>query len=518
MIKIFETSKLKSLDQYTVDNEPISSIDLVERAAVTFANEFKRNFSKQRRVIVFAGQGNNGADALAVARLLAEESYRTEVYLFNPGQRLSPDCEENKQRILADEKVRLYEVIDDFDPPELTEHDVVIDGLFGSGLNRPLTGGYAAVVGYINQSNATVVSIDMPSGLFGEDNLSNNPDSIIRAKMTLTFEFPKLAMLLPENEAYVGRWKVLPIGLHPDIIQKTPTAYLMVTDEDMERLIRPRSRFAHKGDFGHALLVAGGKGRMGTALLAASACMHSGVGKLTVHLPQRGEMVLQTAVPEAMIDLDADRDRITTLPDSLREFDTIAIGPGIGTDERTASLLGRLLRSVDQPLLLDADALNLLARAYAAPSAGHRADAPPARVRSAVRRERQRLRPTAQGGHDRRQARHLYRPQGRLYRRLRAAGTDLLQHHRQPWHGDGRQWRRADGCHCRTHGAALRSGQGCHYRRLPARFGGRSSRGAVVGGESGGQRHCPRTGPGLPYATGGRLTDIPRAVTTNKPP
>ena len=177
----------------------------------------------------------------------------------------------------------------------------------------------------------------MPSGLFGEDNLSNNPDSIIRAKMTLTFEFPKLAMLLPENEAYVGRWKVLPIGLHPDIIQKTPTAYLMVTDEDMERLIRPRSRFAHKGDFGHALLVAGGKGRMGAALLAASACMHSGVGKLTVHLPQRGEMVLQTAVPEAMIDLDADalnllarnRELIPLLPPGTvltphpREFDRL---------------------------------------------------------------------------------------------------------------------------------------------------------------------------------------------------
>ena len=513
MIKIFETSKLKSLDQYTVDNEPISSIDLVERAAVTFANEFKRNFSKQRRVIVFAGQGNNGADALAVARLLAEESYRTEVYLFNPGQRLSPDCEENKQRILADEKVRLYEVIDDFDPPELTEHDVVIDGLFGSGLNRPLTGGYAAVVGYINQSNATVVSIDMPSGLFGEDNLSNNPDSIIRAKMTLTFEFPKLAMLLPENEAYVGRWKVLPIGLHPDIIQKTPTAYLMVTDEDMERLIRPRSRFAHKGDFGHALLVAGGKGRMGAALLAASACMHSGVGKLTVHLPQRGEMVLQTAVPEAMIDLDADRDRITTLPDSLREFDTIAIGPGIGTDERTASLLGRLLRSVDQPLLLDADALNLLARNRELIPL-----LPPGTVLTPHPREFDRLFGESANGYDRRQARHLYRPQGRLYGRLRAAGTDLFQHHRQPWHGDGWQWRRADGCHRRTHGAALRSGQGSHHRRLPARFGGRSGRGAVVGGESGGQRHCPRTGPGLPYATGGRLTDIPRAVTTNGPP
>jgi len=363
MIKIFETSKLKSLDQYTIDHEPITSIDLVERAAVTFTNEFKRNFSKQRRVIVFAGQGNNGADALAVARLLAEESYRTEVYLFNPGRRLSPDCEENKQRILADEKVRLYEVIDDFEPPVLTEHDVVIDGLFGSGLNRPLTGGYAAVVGYINQSDATVVAIDMPSGLFGEDNLNNNPEGIIRAKMTLTFEFPKLAMVLPENELFVGRWKALPIGLHPAIMEKTSTAYLMVTDEDMEGLIRPRSRFAHKGDFGHALLVAGGKGRMGAALLAASACMHSGVGKLTVHLPQRGEMVLQTAVPEAMLDLDTDRDRITTLPDDLRAFDTIAIGPGIGTDEPTATQLGRLLRTAgDKPLLLDADALNILAR------------------------------------------------------------------------------------------------------------------------------------------------------------
>jgi len=361
-MKIFETSKLKSLDQYTIDHEPISSIDLVERAALTFTNEFKRNFSKQRRVIVFAGQGNNGADALAVARLLAEESYRTEVYLFNPGQRLSPDCEENKQRILADEKVRLYEVIDDFEPPALTEHDVVIDGLFGSGLNRPLTGGYAAVVGYINQSDATVVAIDMPSGLFGEDNSSNNPDSIIRAKMTLTFEFPKLAMLLPENEPYVGRWKALPIGLHPTIMEKTSTAYLMITDEDMEGLLRPRSRFAHKGDFGHALLIAGGKGRMGAALLAASACMHSGVGKLTVHLPQRGELALQTAVPEAMLDLDTDRDRVATLPDNLADYDAIAIGPGIGTDERTALLLGQLLRTANKPLLLDADALNILSR------------------------------------------------------------------------------------------------------------------------------------------------------------
>ena len=157
MIKIFETSKIKELDQYTVDHEPIASVDLVERAATAFVNEFGRLYSKQSRVIVFAGQGNNGADALAIARLLAEDDYRIEVYLFNPGRHLSPDCEANKQRLLADGKILLNEVIEDFTPPILSEHDVVIDGLFGSGLNRPLSGGYAAVVDYINQSDATVV-------------------------------------------------------------------------------------------------------------------------------------------------------------------------------------------------------------------------------------------------------------------------------------------------------------------------------------------------------------------------
>ena len=308
MIKIFETSKIKELDQYTVDHEPIASVDLVERAATAFVNEFGRLYSKQSRVIVFAGQGNNGADALAIARLLAEDDYRIEVYLFNPGRHLSPDCEANKQRLLADGKILLNEVIEDFTPPILSEHDVVIDGLFGSGLNRPLSGGYAAVVDYINQSDATVVSIDIPSGLFGEDNRENDPDSIIQADMTFTFEFPKLSMVLPENAAYVGRWKVLPIGLHPDIMARTKTPYMLIKDEDMTGILRTRNVFAHKGDFGHALLISGSKGKMGAALLAAGACMRSGVGRLTVHLPQRGETVLQTALPEAMTLSPPDRD------------------------------------------------------------------------------------------------------------------------------------------------------------------------------------------------------------------
>lgn len=361
MIKIFEVAKIKELDQYTIDNEPIESIDLVERASVAFVNEFIHHYSKQNRVIVFAGQGNNGADALAVARLLQTDGYRVAVYLFNPTQQLSVDCEINKQRLLMDGLVKLIEVIDDFTPPDLTERDVVIDGLFGSGLNRPLSGGYAAVIRYINQSDAKVVSIDIPSGLFGEDNSNNDPECIICADQTYTFEFPKLAFVLSENDSYVGEWKVLPIGVHPAIVEETEASYMMVTDDDLEGIIRKRKTFDHKGIFGHALLIAGSKGKMGAAVLAAKACLRSGVGRLTVHLPERGEHVLQTAIPEAMLSLDDHADFVSTTP-SVTNYEAIAIGPGLDVQKKTLPVLERLLKAAKQPLVLDADALNLIAQ------------------------------------------------------------------------------------------------------------------------------------------------------------
>ena len=360
MIKIFETSKIKELDRYTIDNEPIASIDLVERAATAFTQEFCRKFSKQNHVIVFAGQGNNGADGLAIARLLSEEGFRIDVFLFNPTQHLSSECEVNKQRLLTDKKVRLVEVIDDFTPPPLTERDIVIDGLFGSGLNRPLSGGYAAVVDYINQSKAVVVSIDIPSGLFGEDNRANTPKHIIKADYTYTFEFPKLAFVLPENASFVGKWKILPIDIHPAIIESTQTPYMMIADKDFEGIILPRNKFAHKGMFGHALLIAGSKGKMGAAVLAAKACLRSGAGLLTVRLPLRGETVLQTTVPEAMVSLDTEPDFVSVLPE-ITGYDAIAIGPGLGTQMQSVEMLETLLGAARKPLLLDADALNILA-------------------------------------------------------------------------------------------------------------------------------------------------------------
>ena len=359
MIKIFESAKVKELDQYTIDNEPIDSIDLVERASRAFVNEFCHHFSKQNRIVVFAGQGNNGADALAIARLLQDEGYRVEVYLFNPTQHLSVDCEINKQR-LVESKVRLIEIIEDFTPPTLTERDIVVDGLFGSGLNRPLSGGYAAVVRYINQSEAIVVAIDIPSGLFGEDNSTNDMGNIICADYTYTFEFPRLSLVLPENALFVGKWKVLPIGIHPTGIEKTETPYMMVTDEDLEGIIQERNTFDHKGTFGHALLIAGSRGKMGAAVLGATACLRAGVGRLTVHLPERGEVILQTAIPEAMLSLDENRDYISNLP-PIKGFNAIAIGPGLGKQKLSLSVLENILKAAQQSLILDADALNLIA-------------------------------------------------------------------------------------------------------------------------------------------------------------
>lgn len=362
MLKIFETETIKTLDQYTINHEPVDSIDLTERAAAAFVHEFGYHFSRQKRIIIFAGQGNNGADALAVARLLHEDDYRVETCLINPQGYLSPDCEKNRQRLLAMPAVRLIEVVAgrDFQPPELTAADVVIDGLFGSGLNRPLQGGYVPLIDYINRSTATVVSIDIPSGLFGEDNRTNNPSNIIRATRTFAFEFPKLAFFLPENANFVGEWKVLPIGIHPEAIEQTDTPYRIVTDEDIANMLIPRNRFAHKGDFGHALLIAGSKGKMGAATLAASACLRSGVGLLTVHLPLRGETTLQTVVPEAMLSLDAHEDFVSELPE-INPYKAVGIGPGLGIQSSSAAVLKDLLLSVKTPLALDADALNILA-------------------------------------------------------------------------------------------------------------------------------------------------------------
>ena len=202
-MKIFPSSSIKKLDAYTIEHEPIASIDLMERAAQALTKAITNRWNPETPVTIFAGPGNNGGDALAIARMMAEKGYKIEVYLFNTKGELSPDCQTNKELVEMMEEVTFHEISTQFVPPTLTPEHLVIDGLFGSGLNKPLSGGFAAVVKYINASPAMVVSIDIPSGLMGEENTFNVKSNIIRADVTFSLQLPKLVAdaLLGEEQA-----------------------------------------------------------------------------------------------------------------------------------------------------------------------------------------------------------------------------------------------------------------------------------------------------------------------------
>lgn len=359
-MKIFTTSQIKDLDKYTIEKEAVSSIDLMERASSVFVDEFKMHFNQDKNIIVFAGPGNNGGDALAISRFLLIAGYQLEVFLFNVKDNLSPDCQINKERLERMGHVKFLEIKGAFTPPVLPEGSIVIDGLFGSGLNQTLSGGFSSLVKYINKSKARVVSIDIPSGLFGEDNTFNDKESVIKADFTFTFQFPKIAFFLSDNQQFLGEWKVLDIHLNQEIIESTPVSYYLLEKENISAILRPRKRFAHKGDFGHALLLAGSRGKMGAAVLASGACLRTGVGLLTVHAPKCGTNILQITVPEAMVSED-ENDCFITSVINLRRCNFIGAGPGMGTENDTALMLDVLFREFSKPMVLDADALNILA-------------------------------------------------------------------------------------------------------------------------------------------------------------
>lgn len=360
-MKLFTCRQIAGIDQLTMQLEPIASIDLMERASMQVADWLLRNIDGDCPLWFFAGPGNNGGDALAVARLMALTGFECTVFLADLGRELKGDPAINWQRLKSQGKADL-KIIDSEDSiPEIPANTVVIDGLFGSGLNKPLDGLAAEIVRKINHSRANVISIDIPSGLFGEDNSHNDSLNIIRAEKTLTFQFPKLAFLFPENERFVGDWEVLPIGLHPEAIEKTESSFINLNKEFISGRITKRSKFAHKGTYGHALLIAGSYGKMGAAVLASKACLRAGVGLLTSHIPQCGYEIVQVSVPEAMISIDSSETVFSEVPD-LSAFSAIGAGPGLGQKPETAAALKSLLQANPAKLVLDADALNILSK------------------------------------------------------------------------------------------------------------------------------------------------------------
>lgn len=359
-MKIFTAAQVREIDAYTIRHEPIKSIDLMERAAMRLTGWYVRHYHTDRKVVIFAGPGNNGGDALAMARMLADRQFRVECYLLRSGS-LSEDCRTNLQGLKEQGEVKLRELGESDDLPPLESADVVVDGIFGSGLSRKVSGLPARIIKHINEGAATVIAIDIPSGLFGEDNRENDYAYVIRASYTLTFQFPFLSFFFDLHEPYVGSWRVHDIRLHPRAIADLKTEYSTLEPEEIRALLPKRGKFAHKGNLGHALMISGSYGMMGAALLAGESCLRSGAGLVTLHVPKFGYSIVQTAFPEAIVSPDQS-DILFSEPPGLEPFSAIGIGPGLGCKPNSGKGLKMLLERTRVPLLIDADGLNILSQ------------------------------------------------------------------------------------------------------------------------------------------------------------
>ena len=358
-MKFFPTSAIREIDAYTIEHEPVASIDLMERAARVLSMAILDRYAG-RSFAVFAGAGNNGGDGLAVARMLHNAGCGVQAWVINPKGKLSPDCAVNLIR-LQETAVMVVEVCDAFSMPSLGSDTIIVDALFGSGLNKPVTKGvYADVIQGINSSPCEVVAIDMPSGLMGENSASGN-DTIVKASVTFTLQFPKMSLLFPENAPYVGDFSILDIGLSQEGIGKLASNLSFTDEKDIKPLLRPRPGHSHKGDFGRALLVAGSRGMAGASVLAARAAMRSGVGLLTLHIPECNNVIVQSSVPEVMTSIDSNGACFSDFIDTSR-YDALAVGPGLGQSADSERALLHLIEDCRVPMVLDADALNILAR------------------------------------------------------------------------------------------------------------------------------------------------------------
>lgn len=358
-MEILSAQQIRAWDEFTMQQEPIRSIDLMERAATSCVGWLETNGYLYRSFSIYCGKGNNGGDGLAIARMLSARDCPVTVHILEFGHKGTDDFQVNLAR-LHQTPVNFRFIQDETNFHPLPSDDIVIDALFGSGLNRALEGVTELLVKHINEAGNEVIAIDIPSGLFVDDSSKGN--TAIHAGHTLSFQCYKPAFLVPENEVCTGVVHILDIGLHPGYLAEVSTVMELLDPDMIKAVYRPRSPFANKGNFGHALLMAGSYGKMGAAVLAARSCLRSGVGLLTCHVPVCGYEILQAVVPEAMVLVDNDQKNHTTLPDGGPDYRAIGIGPGIGTDPRTAALVKTTMERYRNPMVIDADALNILAK------------------------------------------------------------------------------------------------------------------------------------------------------------
>jgi ADP-dependent NAD(P)H-hydrate dehydratase / NAD(P)H-hydrate epimerase len=366
-MEIFSAEQIRAWDEYTLQHEPIASTDLMERAAASCVSWLENAGYPGRSFSIYCGKGNNGGDGLALARMLSSLDYAVTVHILEFGHIGTEDFQANLALLhQCPVEVRFVQGEEHFHP--IPPGDILIDALLGSGLNRKLDGVTALLVEHLNRSGNEIISIDIPSGLFVSR--SSRGNTIVRATHTLSFQVYKPAFLMPENEAWVGAVHILDIGLHPGFLQKTSGEAELLDPAIIGAIYKPRNNFANKGNFGHALLITGSYGKIGAAVLSGRSCLKTGAGLVTILVPGCGYTILQTTLPEAMVLTDDDAKVHTALPPAenksggtntvLDNYSVIGVGPGLGQDPRTITFLGDLLRRYRKPMVVDADALNIL--------------------------------------------------------------------------------------------------------------------------------------------------------------
>ncbi|MBC8319498.1 MAG: NAD(P)H-hydrate dehydratase [Bacteroidetes bacterium] len=358
-MKILSVDNIRNADAYTIINEPIASIDLMERAATQIFNWVQKNVSADKKIQIFTGLGNNGGDGLALGRMLANSGYLVIISIIRYSDNTTDDFQINYERLIGISNITINEINEQSEIDDIGSNDVIVDAIFGSGLSKPIVGFIGEVIRYINNAKAITISIDMPSGLFADNTSFEGKGEIIKADYTLSFQFPKLAFLLPENEMYVGNWEVVDIGLSHEYINTAETKNHFIIRDDIKPVLKGRAKFSHKGTYGHALLIAGSYGKMGAAILASRACLRSGVGLLHTHVPKAGIQILQTASPETMISIDRYDNYFSEVPD-LGLYNAIGIGPGMGMEHESQMAMKLLIQNSMCPIVFDADAINIL--------------------------------------------------------------------------------------------------------------------------------------------------------------
>ncbi len=356
-MKVFSVSQIRAADAYTIANEPIASIDLMERAARSCYSWFHQRISRENNIAIVSGMGNNGGDGLALARMLKAAGFTIRLFIVAHSKKGSPDFQVNENRLKGWNILPV--TIETAKQLEEVEADVWVDAILGSGLNSPLRGLISEVVAELNARKGVKIAIDIPTGLFADDNKENNPNLIFRANHTLSFQFPKRSFLFSEFGSLAGEFHVLDIGLSDEFIEKVETNEHFITDEWVQEILPIRNKFDHKGTFGHAIIIAGSLGKIGAAILSSKSALRSGAGLVSAYVPQCGLNPMQAANPEVMFQLDGGEAMIENILFDL-EPSAIGLGPGMGTDEKTARALVEFVANHQKPLVIDADGLNIL--------------------------------------------------------------------------------------------------------------------------------------------------------------